>query len=139
MRYTTHPAEISRLDISLSSQARMHLQKFGNYRPNETPGSVLVLFHADDARVGELHRTTIRTACHQERRQTLEVRKMTHNEHVVGIDLQEVCRTGGIIRGIQSRRVTRPGSRTHTSSKDMRCLLGSFLAAMLNQRNSDSQ
>src|SRR5215813_2472222 len=139
IRYTTHPAEISRLVITLGGQARLRLQKLGNHGPHETPGSVLVLFHTDDSGVGKLHRTAIRTTGQQERSQTLEVWKMAHNENVIRIDLQEVCRAGGIIRWIQSSSVRGSGSTPHGRCKKMRCLLSSFLAAVLNQRNSHSQ
>src|SRR5437879_1202016 len=139
IRYTTHPAEVSRLVITLGSQARLGLQKLGHHRPNETPGSVLLFFHTDDSGIGKFHRTAIRTTGQQERSQTLEVWKMAHNENVIRIDLQEVCRDGGIIRWIQSRSVTGAGSTPHRGCKEMCCLLSSFLAAVLNQRNSDSQ
>src|SRR2546427_5450517 len=139
IRYTTHPAEVSRLVITLGSQARLGLQKLGHHRPNETPGSVLLFFHTDDSGIGKFHRTAIRTTGQQERSQTLEVWKMAHNENVIRIDLQEVCRDGGIIRWIQSRSVTGAGSPPNRGCKEMCCLLSSFLAAVLNQRNSDSQ
>src|SRR6058998_2460505 len=139
IRYTTQPAEVSRLVITLGSQARLRLQKLGHHRPNETPGSVLVFFHTDDSGIGKFHRTAIRTTGQQERSQTLEVWKMAHYENVIRIDLQEVCHDGGIIRWIQSRSVTGAGSPPNRGCKEMCCLLSSFLAAVLNQRNSDSQ
>src|SRR5437867_12741944 len=97
IRKTTHPAEISRLDISLRSQARLHLEKFGNNSPNETPGSVVALFHTDDSCVGEPHWTTIRTTCQQERRQTLEMRKMAYNKSIICVDVKEICGRRGIV------------------------------------------
>src|SRR2546426_4079249 len=139
IRYTTHPAEISRLDISLSSQARLHLEKFGNHSPNETPGSVLALFHTDDSCVGKPHWTPIGTACQQERRQTLEMRKMAHNDNIICINVKEICDRGGILRRIQSGRVTGPGSTPYCRCQYMRRLLGAFLTAVLYQRNGDSQ
>src|SRR5437016_10482331 len=90
IRYTTQPAEVSRLVITtLGSQARLRLQKLGHHRPNETAGSVLVFFHTDDSGIGKFHRTAIRTTGQQERSQTLEVWKMAHNENVIRIDFQD--------------------------------------------------